>query len=433
MLAMKNYSSLILATLFAMTSITHAKSANPSVQLTTEFEQPVLAAGQSQRTIVKISLLPDRIEVAEERPAVNLAIALDRSSSMGGDKIVQARNAALEALSLLGPRDRFSLVAYSDEAETLIESQHPLERERLAAIIRNIQSGGSTALYAGVSQAAAEIRRGRSDGAFNRLILLSDGIANKGPSSVEDLRGLSLSLAGEDISVSTVGLGSGFNEDLMTAMAEAAGRIEEAEEHFEAAYSLMPDQFGRIESHCFGCEGAFRGKRAGTIAGRVFTRMLKERPNKPSLHYLMGYLKESQGESTEALKHFKRTVELDPLYYNAWSHIRSIVSSPENLDSKTARQATIAMLEYAPRRSAGITRNLGIGEIGILWDTLNELYPILPQRKSGMYPLKASAQAMKSSPQSYRRQNRRTQQWEITTPAQILFLQNDVTQLLMQD
>ena len=219
---MKKHSFLILASLFAMTSVTQAKSPSSAVQLTTEFEQPVLAAGESQRAIVKISLLPDRIEAAEERPPVNLAIALDRSGSMDGDKIVQARNAALEALSLLGTRDRFSLIAYSDEAETLIESQHPLEREHLARIIRNIQSDGSTALYAGVSQAAAELRRGRSDGAFNRLILLSDGKANKGPSSVEDLSGLSLSLAGEDISVSTVGLGPGFNEDLMTAMAEAA-------------------------------------------------------------------------------------------------------------------------------------------------------------------------------------------------------------------
>ncbi|MGJ8639657.1 MAG: vWA domain-containing protein [Opitutaceae bacterium] len=205
--------------IFCFVQITSAKQ---HIQLTAELENPVLKANETQRTIVKVSLLPERIETNGKRPDVNLAIALDRSGSMSGEKIVQARNAALEALSLLGNRDRISVVTYSDEATTLIKSQHPLEPARLASKIRNIQSGGSTALYAGVSQAAAELRRGRSDSSFDRLILLSDGIANKGPSSTSDLSGLSQSLAGEDISVSTVGLGAGFNEDLMTAMTEAA-------------------------------------------------------------------------------------------------------------------------------------------------------------------------------------------------------------------
>jgi Ca-activated chloride channel family protein len=219
---MKIPSVCALLSCFALLSITHASQPEPSLQLTAELEQPVLATGAKQRVIVKIGLIPELIQSEKERPPVNLAIALDRSGSMNGDKIKQARNAALEALSLLRPQDRFALIAYADEAETLIESQHPLERERLARIIRQIQSGGSTAMYAGVSQAAAELRSGQNNKAFDRLILLSDGQANKGPSSIEDLRGLSRSLAGEDISISTVGLGSGFNEDLMTAIAETA-------------------------------------------------------------------------------------------------------------------------------------------------------------------------------------------------------------------
>ncbi len=213
---------LTIISLFAFASTAQAKLINPTVQLKAEFEQPVLQAGESQRAIIKISLLPEQIKVAEERLPVNLAIALDKSGSMRKDKIVQAQNAVLKASSLLGPKDRFSLVTYSDEAETLIKSQQPLEMSSLASIVRTIRSKGSTALYAGVSQAAAEIRRGQSEGAFNRLILLSDGNANKGPSSIADLSGLSRSLAGEDISVSTVGLGADFNEDLMTAMAETA-------------------------------------------------------------------------------------------------------------------------------------------------------------------------------------------------------------------
>lgn len=217
---MKTKSLLTFAALLAATGLASAKSPAAPVDVRAELDRPVLPAGQTERAVVKIRLLPAEIESAKDRPPLNLAIALDKSGSMNGQKIAQAREAALEALSLVGQRDRIALVVYSDKAETLIESQHPLERERLARIIREIRTDGNTALYAGVGQAAAEIRRGATDGSFDRLILLSDGLANVGPSSTDDLRGLGRSLAGEDISVSTVGLGSGFNEDLMTALAE---------------------------------------------------------------------------------------------------------------------------------------------------------------------------------------------------------------------
>jgi Ca-activated chloride channel family protein len=205
------------AALLAAGGLAGAESAPVAVRA--ELDRPVVPAGQTERVVIKVSLLPSEIESGRARPPVNLAIALDRSGSMGGQKIVQAREAALEALSLLGVRDRIALVAYDNDATTLIETQHPLERARLAAVIRGIQPGGSTALYAGVGQAAAEVRRGASEGSVDRIILLSDGQANVGPSSVDDLRGLGRSLAREDISVSTVGLGAGFNEDLMTGLA----------------------------------------------------------------------------------------------------------------------------------------------------------------------------------------------------------------------
>jgi Ca-activated chloride channel family protein len=72
-----------------------------------------------------------------------------------------------------------------------------------------------------VMRGAAEVRRNAEDGAYvNRVILLSDGLANVGPSSPEDLGRLGASLMNEGISVTTIGLGLGFNEDLMTRLAQ---------------------------------------------------------------------------------------------------------------------------------------------------------------------------------------------------------------------
>src|SRR6202008_1808042 len=90
-------------------------------------------------------------------------------------------------------------------------------REDLKARIHRIQPGGSTALHAGVVLGAKQVRRFFENERVNRVILLSDGLANGGPSSPSDLSRLGRERRGDGIAVSTVGLGDDYNEDLMTA------------------------------------------------------------------------------------------------------------------------------------------------------------------------------------------------------------------------
>jgi tetratricopeptide (TPR) repeat protein len=104
----------------------------------------------------------------------------------------------------------------------------------------------------------------------------------------------------------------------------ALGLNEQAEEHYRRAYELMPDSFGRVESHCFGCERAFDGERAQSIAEKVFTKIAAERPNKPQVHYLLGYLREEQEDYNAAASNYLAAVRLDPDYLNAWSRLQGI-------------------------------------------------------------------------------------------------------------
>ena len=109
-------------------------------------------------------------------------------------------------------------------------AQSAKNAEKLVDLVRQLQAGGGTALYAGVNQGAAEVRKNLDGEYFNRIILLSDGLANEGPSSPADLIRLGRALVKEDISVSTVGLGAGYNEDLMTGLAkEGQGNLYFAE------------------------------------------------------------------------------------------------------------------------------------------------------------------------------------------------------------
>jgi tetratricopeptide (TPR) repeat protein len=126
----------------------------------------------------------------------------------------------------------------------------------------------------------------------------------------------------------------------------AMGRREEAAEHFRKAYQLMPDSFGRIESHCFGCEGVFSAQDAAQIAEEVFTELLQKNPTKPQLHYLMGYLREGQQRPAEAVQHYQQAVRLDPDYLNAWLHLGTALG--EAGDPELRNEVMLALIRLDP-------------------------------------------------------------------------------------
>lgn len=219
---MKKLSQTCCLGLVALMSVVTAAPEN-LVRCKVELDQGVLPADRQQTAVVKVSLVAEAPPKEAERPPVNLCIVLDQSGSMSGHKIEQARQAALEALSRLGSQDIFSLVVYNSGVETLIPAGRMKDQRRARELIESIRSGGGTALFGGVSQGAAELRKAMEDhaeGMVHRMILLSDGQANEGPSSPEDLGRLGASLQKEGISVTTVGLGTGYNEDLMTQLAQ---------------------------------------------------------------------------------------------------------------------------------------------------------------------------------------------------------------------
>ena len=191
------------------------------VRVRVDVDRTILPAGTTEKAVVKIGLDCLRPPRRDLRPPVNLALVIDRSGSMAGDKIAKAREAALEAVRRLGADDIVALVVYDTRVQTLVPAQRVGDGRRLEHAIRGIEVGGNTALFGGVTCGAAEVRRHMEDrGYVNRVILLSDGLANVGPSSPEELGRLGSALRKEGISVTTVGLGLGFNEDLMTRLAQ---------------------------------------------------------------------------------------------------------------------------------------------------------------------------------------------------------------------
>ena len=183
----------------------------------------ILKAGEKQQAWMRVGLKGFHLKREGARAPINVAIVLDRSGSMQGEKIQRAREAAIGALDLLNSNDIVSIIAYDSDVNVLVPATKLTDKEQVANIIRAIQPGGNTALFGGVSKGAAEVRKFMDDKHVNRVILLSDGLANVGPSAPGELGDLGASMKKENISVSTLGLGLGYNEDLMVALASKSG------------------------------------------------------------------------------------------------------------------------------------------------------------------------------------------------------------------
>ena len=198
--------------------LTSLLSAN-QVKLNVAMAKPFLEAGQKQTAFFKIGLTGFDIQKDADRTPVNVAIVLDRSGSMSGQKLEHAKQAAIQAVDRLSNEDIVSVITYNHTVNVLIPATKISDKNKINQQIRSIQSGGNTALFAGISKGAAEVRKFLDKDRVNRVILLSDGKANSGPSSPKALGDLGASLIKEGISVTTLGLGEGYNEDLMNQLA----------------------------------------------------------------------------------------------------------------------------------------------------------------------------------------------------------------------
>ncbi|HVI03516.1 MAG TPA: VWA domain-containing protein, partial [Enhygromyxa sp.] len=154
-----------------------------------------------------------------ERPPLNLAIAMDLSGSMQGEPIERLRAGLLTMLDELEPDDRISLIGFSDEAELLVSQLGAADPE-LAATIEGLVAGSRTNIYDGLRSAFEEVQAHAEDGRQNRVILVSDGLANVGLTSSETIEGLAESYGEAGFNLTTIGIGDDFDVDLMRELAE---------------------------------------------------------------------------------------------------------------------------------------------------------------------------------------------------------------------
>ena len=193
-----------------------------SLRLTGKLSHPYVTPGASD---VFMNLEVSAIEVpGAKRAPVNIALVIDRSGSMSGQKIVQAKRAAQQLIEQLTAADRLAIVDYGTDVR-VFRGQFATDenKQRMRAYVARIEDSGGTNIADGLNAGRAQVNMARHDFAANRIMLLSDGQPTVGMTSRGGLVRLAQNIKAEGITVTSMGVGYDFNEDLMQQIASVGG------------------------------------------------------------------------------------------------------------------------------------------------------------------------------------------------------------------
>jgi Ca-activated chloride channel homolog len=159
-----------------------------------------------------------------KRKPLNLVLVIDRSGSMADEnKLQQVKQAASAIIDQMNSTDRLGIVIYDDLVQTILPSTSVENPGRIRELLAGLAPGGSTNLCGGLQQGFEEVRRNFKPEFVNRVILLSDGLANVGVIDPQQIAGVAQQIRERSISVSTMGVGIDYNETLMASIADQSG------------------------------------------------------------------------------------------------------------------------------------------------------------------------------------------------------------------
>lgn len=152
---------------------------------------------------------------------VNLVFVLDKSGSMSFERIDFLKFAMAEMIEELRPEDRACIVVFDTQAAVA----YPLstaEPNRLKDVVYAIQATGGTSIYEGLKLGYQNISKAFDPEATNRVILLTDGYGSK---PVDEILDLSKTYFDKGIAVSTMGIGAGYNYNLLSLLSQYSGGL----------------------------------------------------------------------------------------------------------------------------------------------------------------------------------------------------------------
>ncbi len=235
--------------LFAFVSCGSAREPlDGQLTLTGHLNTPVMSI-HGGVAYLQLTVTTPEIRAHERRP-MNLSIVLDRSGSMGDErKIDYAKRAINKLIDQLDSEDILSIVIYDDVVQILRESQRVgTNKNDIKRLVDRVYPRGSTNLGGGMIQGLREVEGNLRKEYANRVILLSDGLANQGITDPNELDRIARRYRAKCISLTTMGVGLDYNENLMVGLADNGGGNYYFIENPNAMASILNKEFNAISA-----------------------------------------------------------------------------------------------------------------------------------------------------------------------------------------
>jgi len=237
--------AIIASALFGMTP-------QPPVQaiaLEGKLNYPFIAE-QGGTAYLQLTVTTADVGIKSERKPMNLSIVLDRSGSMGDErKMDYAKKAFASLIDQLNPNDILSVVIYDDVIDVLRKAKRVgSNKSEIKRLIDEVYPRGSTNLGGGLMEGLRQAERNSGKKYVNRVVLLSDGLANVGITSTEELNRIAKDYRHQSISITTMGVGLDYNENLMMGLAESGGGNYYFIERPNNLASIVRKEFNMISS-----------------------------------------------------------------------------------------------------------------------------------------------------------------------------------------
>jgi len=195
---------------------------NPNVLFNYTWSKPYLPAVGMEKVYLLIEA-KGHAPARTDRAPLNLSLVLDRSGSMGGAPLANSIKACQFVIEQMDPADVLSLVAFDNQVKTVFPPAPVKHKNSMKAAVGAIEPGGSTNLSGGLLEGAQYVRKAVKDGTVNRVILLSDGHANQGITEPARLADIAREFRSSGVGITTMGVGDGFDEELMETIADNGG------------------------------------------------------------------------------------------------------------------------------------------------------------------------------------------------------------------
>ena len=194
-----------------------------SLKMTTKLSRKYISPERSNTLHLLIDLEAVQKEAGGNRLPLNLGFVIDRSGSMGGEKLDYTKQAVQYAINHFTPRDIASLTVYDNEVQVLYPAKAVEFKDEFKGVVSRIFPGGTTNLSGGLIKGYREVAKNFKPEQVNRVLLLTDGLANEGITDPDKLCAKTAGMKKAGVTVTTLGVGDDFDEDLLTRMAEQSG------------------------------------------------------------------------------------------------------------------------------------------------------------------------------------------------------------------